>query len=83
MVASACGKVTTRGAAKQQFSPVADVNGSFYHELRIAFPSDIFRLRDIICISIELSGIVSPPLISYCRLIFFRSLEKRATINRS
>jgi len=83
MVPSACGKVTIRGAAKQQFSPVADVNGSFCRKPRIAFPSDIFLLRDIICISIELSGIVSPSLISYRRLIFFRSLEKRATIKRS
>lgn len=83
MVASACGKVTIREAAKQQFSPVADVNGSFCRESRIAFPSDIFRSRDTICISIELSEIVSLPLISYRRLIFFRSLEKRATINRS
>lgn len=59
MVASACERVTIRGAAKQQFSLVADVNGSFCRESRIAFPSDIFCLRDIICISIELFGIVS------------------------
>lgn len=59
MIASACERVTIRAAAKQHFSLVANVNGSFCHESRIAFPSDIFCLRDIICIPIELSGIVS------------------------
>jgi hypothetical protein len=80
MVASACGRVTIRARAKQQFPPVADVNGSFCRESRIAFPSDIFCLRDTICISIELSGnrFVSLNLISSINFLsFHREFARR------
>lgn len=76
MVASACGKVTIREAAKQQFSPVADVNGSFCREpSQIALPPDKFRSRDIICISIESSEIVAPPPLNLISPINFLSLR--------
>jgi len=86
MVASACGRVTirARGLQNNNSPSVADVNGSFCRESRIAFSSEIFCLRNIICISIELSGnrFVSLNLILSINFLSFPP-RIRATINPS